>query len=1141
MPASTNLVSGLASGFDWRSVVDELMNIEYRRVDLLTDQKQGYEDKLSEWQGVNTMLLSLKTAASALTTGEAFDLFTSSTTTNTTTAASSLLTVSTSSAASAGTYNIRVDNLAEAEKISSNSYTATNTALSLSGDILISGQVVQIAGTDTLANIKGKINALNTGNDPSRVTATIVTHSSTDYHLVLTSDETGDEGIDIREGSSDGILRAMGFIGAGTETATPTSDGAKSALFSNSSTAVGTLLELTGAPGNTTVQIGGEDLVINLASQSITTIAQNIDAMAGISASVVSETVSGETKYRIDISGTTSFSDTGNVLQILGIEKGTYESIAEVHAGSALYSMKTGEAGDPVSAATIFSEIFTGILRGDVENHEISAQGGDHVSGSTQWNWIDTGGDASDFDNDETITVSGKDHDGVAVSDTYSLAGKGGETLSVFLAWVEDLYGDSTTVDASFDSTGRLIVEDLQSGSSQMSVIVTPNNTALKFNTVTDSAFGNNISNNDTISISGTRGDGTTVSTLTYTIARTDTIQELLDKINNVTDGFGKTGTQTATATVSGGKIIITDGTAGDSRLALTLIANNEGNGTLNFGDISVTTEGREMQLVAGEDARVTVDGAVITKDSNTITDIIEGATLNLVGASDTTTVTLKVARDLASVKSKIQGMAGAYNTVMGYINTQFSYDEDEEEKGGALFGDGTLRSVKAELISTVTQIITGLSSDYNRLPLIGISLDDSVNMTIDDDDLTEALETNFDYVKKLFTAYGSAPSALFQYVGHTDDTEGGSYAVNITTAGTQTTVTGGTALAGTIGGGVTLTITDFATGRQAEDVDVAGMDIDDVVNALNSEFANEITEQIQGDTDTGFTASTLWSAVGGADNGDSITFSGMKRSGVTVSGNYAVNTTATLGDLLDSIEDLFDNEITAGLDDSNRLVITEKQVGDSQISFNIDTSAVSGLDFGTLTTTEGRYAMDITASKTVDNRLVLTHTAYGTGHIITAGSSGGDPLGLNGTASTKVWGVNVAGTINGEAAAGSGQLLTLASTSGNNAAGLSVMYTGTESANTTFTLTLGIAELLNRQLGFITDTSDGYVTFKQTSLKNSIDNYEDRIEDMEAMLARKMETMINRFVAMELAMSQLQSQSNWLSGQISASFSAWS
>jgi hypothetical protein len=33
---------------------------------------------------------------------------------------------------------------------------------------------------------------------------------------------------------------------------------------------------------------------------------------------------------------------------------------------------------------------------------------------------------------------------------------------------------------------------------------------------------------------------------------------------------------------------------------------------------------------------------------------------------------------------------------------------------------------------------------------------------------------------------------------------------------------------------------------------------------------------------------------------------------------------------------------------------------------------------------------------------------------------------------------------------------------------------------------------------------------------------------------------MIDRFVAMELALSKIQSQSDWLAGQISAAYSGW-
>jgi flagellar hook-associated protein 2 len=227
--------------------------------------------------------------------------------------------------------------------------------------------------------------------------------------------------------------------------------------------------------------------------------------------------------------------------------------------------------------------------------------------------------------------------------------------------------------------------------------------------------------------------------------------------------------------------------------------------------------------------------------------------------------------------------------------------------------------------------------------------------------------------------------------------------------------------------------------------------------------------------------------------------------------------------------------------------VITDTQAGDSNLSFSIDSSALTALDFGTVsTTTIGRYAMTITASEGTggdDNKLVLTHNTYGTGHIITTESSGGapeDPLGLNVGSPTSVWGKDVAGTINGLAATGSGQKLSLDS-DGNNADGLSISYAGTSTiAETFFTLTLGMGELLDRRLGFITNTSDGYVTYKQTSLGNSIDGFEDQIENMEASLNRKMETMINRFVAMELSLSRIQSQGQWLAAQTSAALSGW-
>jgi flagellar hook-associated protein 2 len=80
--SSTNLISGLSSGFDWRSMIDQLMTIEHQRVDIVENRKSDYQEKLSAFQYVNTTLLSLKTQSVTLAKSSSFNVYTSSLTTD---------------------------------------------------------------------------------------------------------------------------------------------------------------------------------------------------------------------------------------------------------------------------------------------------------------------------------------------------------------------------------------------------------------------------------------------------------------------------------------------------------------------------------------------------------------------------------------------------------------------------------------------------------------------------------------------------------------------------------------------------------------------------------------------------------------------------------------------------------------------------------------------------------------------------------------------------------------------------------------------------------------------------------------------------------------------------------------------------
>ncbi len=129
--------------------------------------------------------------------------------------------------------------------------------------------------------------------------------------------------------------------------------------------------------------------------------------------------------------------------------------------------------------------------------------------------------------------------------------------------------------------------------------------------------------------------------------------------------------------------------------------------------------------------------------------------------------------------------------------------------------------------------------------------------------------------------------------------------------------------------------------------------------------------------------------------------------------------------------------------------------------------------------------------------------------------------------------GTNVAGTIDGVAATGSGQLLSIAfddATLG----GLSLQIAGTATgALGTFTYEPGVAQRVSTAMFDATDAVAGYLTSSETTLKARVEFIDAQVESMEHRL-ELFETRLRRqFTALETSLSLLQSQSTWLSGQL--------
>ena len=303
-------VSGLGSGLDWENIISQLMQIERRPVTLLETRKSDYESRLEAFSTVNTKLFSLKTQADSLKTASTFHAHTASSSDET------VVTATATAAASIGTYSISVSNLASAHKIRSDSFSDTTTALNLSGDIIINGKLITLDANDSLATIKNRINSAD-----ADVTATILDVSSTEHYLILTSQDTGvSNSIDLVDANTSNILQSLGLLSS-SETTQDYSD-----QFTSDTTSVGTLLGLSSGLSGT-VQINGVNVSIDLSTDSLQDIATAINnADAGTTASVTSTTVDGTTMYRIELTGTNTYTDSNNILETLGFVNGVIKN-----------------------------------------------------------------------------------------------------------------------------------------------------------------------------------------------------------------------------------------------------------------------------------------------------------------------------------------------------------------------------------------------------------------------------------------------------------------------------------------------------------------------------------------------------------------------------------------------------------------------------------------------------------------------------------------------------------------------------------------------------------------------------------------------------------------------------------------------
>ncbi|MBL8060584.1 MAG: flagellar filament capping protein FliD [Chthonomonas sp.] len=169
----------------------------------------------------------------------------------------------------------------------------------------------------------------------------------------------------------------------------------------------------------------------------------------------------------------------------------------------------------------------------------------------------------------------------------------------------------------------------------------------------------------------------------------------------------------------------------------------------------------------------------------------------------------------------------------------------------------------------------------------------------------------------------------------------------------------------------------------------------------------------------------------------------------------------------------------------------------------------------------------DTVQASIVEGKLTITSKRYGAASDFTVSSSAAAAANTSGIGTTAVHiaGLDIEGTINGEAATGSGRFL-LGNVGNANTEGLQIEYTGSTLGNVgSMTYSTGMGGMIFSALDTFINFQDGLFVSTAKSLDEQIADLDSQIDRINERADQKTVELRARFAAMEAAMSRSQSQ----------------
>ncbi|WP_407178844.1 flagellar filament capping protein FliD [Bradyrhizobium sp. STM 3562] len=166
--------------------------------------------------------------------------------------------------------------------------------------------------------------------------------------------------------------------------------------------------------------------------------------------------------------------------------------------------------------------------------------------------------------------------------------------------------------------------------------------------------------------------------------------------------------------------------------------------------------------LQQAQPAKVSLDGISMTRDTNTISDVLSGVTFDLLQATPSgTTLNISIGTDASQIQSALQTFVTDYNTFRDAVIAQQAQNSDGTAASSAvLFGDSTMRDIMTQIEQVLGTSIGGLSMSD-----LGLSFNENNELELDTSALSTILDTNLSGVTTLLSAQTTTSSSQLAVV----------------------------------------------------------------------------------------------------------------------------------------------------------------------------------------------------------------------------------------------------------------------------------------------------------------------------------------------------------------------------------------